>query len=98
MGGDMRSCHRLTCGTGSRAGRIFLFCFTRGRMSVKCGFAYVRHLEYPGAYPFSERFNGFSRPVVLWISFLEIWQDALSAINRPDGQGFMACLPHKLYD
>jgi hypothetical protein len=91
MGGG----HRLPRGPGSGASRIILSDFAGGRVSLKGGFADIRHPEYPRPHPFSERNNGISRPMVVREFLLKMRQDALNAINRPGGKGFLVCYFYK---
>ncbi len=85
MSGNMRSCHSLTCGTSSRAGRTIFSYFTGSSMRVKRSLANNCHLKYPCIHPCLKCFDSLSRAMVFWIFFLKVWQHPLGTINCPDG-------------
>ncbi len=89
MGGDMGSCHRLTCGPGRRASGIILSYLASSSMRCQRSLAYLSHLKHPGIYPCLECFECIPRAMVFWIFFLKIGQNTLNTINGPGAQGRM---------
>jgi hypothetical protein len=81
----MCSCHRLTCGTGSRASGIVFSYFTSGGMGGKRSLAYVSHFEHPCVDPCLECFDSVSGAMIFRVFFLKIGQNPLNTINCPDG-------------
>jgi len=97
MSGDMCSCHRLTCGTGSRASSTILSYVTSSGMRGKRSRADDSHPKLPCIQPRPKCFDRVSRALVLWILLLKVRHDTLNTINCPDGQGLVVCLAHKLH-
>src|SRR5229473_495552 len=85
MSWNMRSCHSLTCGTGSRAGGTIFSYFTGSSMRVKRSLTNNCHLKYPCIYPCLKCFDSLSRTMILRIFFLKVGHDTLGTINGPDG-------------
>src|SRR5258708_21979884 len=83
MGGNMRSCHRLTCRTGSRASCVIPFHCARSRMRPQRSLAYSGHPKHTCTCPSAARFETPARPVVCWVSSLTIEHYPRSAIASP---------------
>jgi len=84
MGGNMRSCHSLTCRTGSRASCVIPFHCARSRMRPQRSLAYSGHAKHTCTCPRAARFDSPPGAIVLWVASLKIGQYALSAITGPD--------------
>jgi hypothetical protein len=97
MSGDMRSCDRLACGTGSRAGGNLISDFTGSGMSVERRLANHGHPEFPGIYPSLQCFNREARAMILRVFFLKVRHDTLGTINRPKGYRYMVSTVHEQY-
>src|SRR3990172_11328216 len=83
MSGDMCSCHRLTCGTGSRASGTILSYVTSSGMRGKRSRADDSHPKLPCIQPRPKCFDRVSRALVLWILLLKVRHDTLNTINSP---------------
>jgi hypothetical protein len=86
MSGNVRRCHRLTCGTGGGTRGIIHPCLTSGGMGGQRSLSDYSHPEHPGVYPRLERFEGVPGAAITRIFFLKTRQNTPSAVNSPDSQ------------
>jgi len=81
--GDMRSRHRLACGTRSKTGRVIFFRFAGGGMSGKRSAADLGHPEHARTGPPPACFDGIARSVVLRIRLLKKRKHPFGAVRSP---------------
>lgn len=86
MRADMRCRHGLPRRTGRGAGRVVLADIASRGMRGQRSLAYDGHLKIARLYPRLKRFDCLTRTLIVRKFALEMGQDPLGAVDRPDGQ------------
>ncbi len=98
MTGDVRCRHRLANSASSQASCVILPYFAGRSVGCKRSLSDHGHSEHTRIYPCLKRLEGVSGAETFWIHSLEIWDDALDAINRPASRYLMISIRHKLHN
>ena len=93
MSRNMCSCHRLSCGSGSKTRSIILSCSTSGCMGSKRGLSNIGHPEHSCSHPRPACFDGSSGSIISRILLFKIRKNMFGTIRSPERQYFLFGLP-----